>query len=209
MVGKRGGGKRSMINNIIGEDLLKLDFSFSCESTKPHVCRTLLINHKLYHCIITHITEYVSLPHNRNTDKNERMYSNQRMKLNLIIHVVKNGRLTDGECEQFRWFREFSKAAHNISALVITGCEGLDDLGRTRIVEDWKSEELVKDFAAIMGKGIYTVGFPNLDACSDLLKKMLKPSMQEDVIKLHQLIEESNDLVEIPKGINVPECSII
>ena len=196
-----------MINNIIGEDLLEVKRGFFIP-TKHHIYKILRINNKLYHCNI--ITEDVPLPHYRNTDKNERMYSNQRMRLNLIIHVLKNGRFIMADYEWYRWFRDFCIAAHNISALVITGCQGQNDLCRTRIVEDHKSSEHMKDCVTVMGKGIYTVGFPVLDELKDDIQEEIKLGMQKDVIKLHQLIEESNDAVEIPKSLfYVPACSII
>ena len=53
--------------------------------------------------------------------------------------------------------------AHNISVLVITHCDSKSDAAHTSMVEKFKSNGSSKDFAAIMGKEIYTVCLPNLD----------------------------------------------
>ena len=88
------------------------------------------------------------------------------------------------------------KNAESISALVITHCEELTDAARTMGVEHVKSE----GFAAGMGKGIYTVGFPNLEYVAVNNKELFKLEMQKDVSKLHQLIKESIDTIDVLKS---------
>ena len=104
----------------------------------------------------------------------------------------------------------FFKNAHSISALVITKCEGTSDAYRERIAEEFKSADWTKKFAAIMGKGIYVVGFPPLDKYEDSgdYKKHLKLKMEKDLAKLHHLIEESSDAVNVCKGSDPAACSI-
>ena len=137
-------------------------------------------------------------------------------RINLIIYVIRHGRFTMDDHEILQKYTDVFKHPCSISALVINNCDFLSDVARTTVVEDFKSGHYTKDYAAIMGKGIYTVGFPNLHCFDDNppLKEVVKLRIQEDVIKLHQLIEESNDVLDVHKSIDLESndlgrCSIM
>ena len=210
MVGDCGKGKSAVINNIIGEAVAKQCSGCGCQSRTPsQVDKKLLINTNVYHC---HFTELCLLS-TRDSLCNiiEKMgKTNQRVilqRINLIIYVWKLGFYTPEDKEVYQ---NLKIAQQSISALVITGCDKLNDAKRTLIVERFKSGEYTKDFAADMGKGIYTVAFPDLCEyeVSSGQKKFFEQIMQEDRIKLHQLIEEASDAVDVLK-INNLTCSIL
>ena len=219
MIGMSDSGKSSLINNVIGEDYLHITKPFTTSPVTPqHVYRELLINSNKYQCNFIELPVCVSqlctYPfYIKDQIVKQITNLNQREcleRLNLIIHVIIFRRLTLKEEEFFRVYKKiFPKS---ISAIVITGCDVCNDATRTRIVEDFKSDEVSKDFAASMGKGIYTVGFPNLNNFDDIddesFVEVIKLKMQEDVSQLHQVIEKSNDTVDVLKHGDTG-CSII
>ena len=207
MIGSTGSGKSLLINNVIGEDCLHIHPGFLTAPTTraQHVCRELLINDNKYQCSFTKLVLHAFdkpphlLPHPYQRECLER--------LNLIIYVMKLGRLILEEKECFKIFTQFFP--QSISALVFTYSEFCDNARRNKIVEEFKSHELTKDIAAKMGKGIYTVGFPDLADIPDPCVEIYKLKIQEDVSKLHRLIEESNNSVHVDVLKTVARCNDI
>ena len=64
-----------------------------------------------------------------------------------------------------------------------------------------------------MGKGIYTVAFPDLNDIDDKDVKLCKLKVQKHVSRLHQLIEESSDTVDVlhnvDRDISNARCSVM
>lgn len=221
MVGSSGSGKSSLINNVIGEDCLPIQKELPTPTTAQHVCRELLINNdNKYQCnfIELHIPDelvssYLSMMMQLQMVTSplqtlspfygllkDQIAKNPYLReylerLNLIIYVIRAGHLNDEDRKALHVYTKFFSQSNNISALVVTHCE-FYNTARTRIVERFKSDELTN--ASIFGKGIYTVGFPNLTGLDDTdVKSSLKSKIQEDISKLHQLIKESSDSVDV------------
>ena len=131
-------------------------------------------------------------------------------KVNLIIHVFKLGRFTEEECKFVQVYVDVFKNTQCISSFVITGCDFKSDASCTSIVDIFKSNDYTKDFAAIMDKGIYTIGFCDLSDFADDagLKEHLELRQKKDLTKLHQLIEKSSDAVDVLKSSDIGECSV-
>ena len=208
MIGKPRSGKSSVINRVIGEDYLDVK---SPGYTNQHVHRKLVINNSKYQCTFIEIPGsfyYYNKPISYHVEKIAKSHLREHLqRLHLIIHVFKHGRFTVGERETFKMYMNFFKNAQRISALVITHCESFSDEHCTGIVKEWKSNEQTRDIAASMGKGIYTVGFPKVPIT------ITKPAIQEDVSKLHQLIKESSDTVDVVRDLDIDlgysACSIM
>lgn len=201
-------GKTRIMSWVTGEDL-ENGFLFS---RPTHLHKKLSINNNEYHCTFLRPLSILSPGDNRDVEEEMVKPNNREIlkRLNLIIYVVQ------GSCyrrlDALQWYNKFLKNTHSISALVFTHC-GYNDAERSRFVEGFKSIDCFKDFAASMHKGIYTVDFPDLDWVNDKDKERIKQKMQKDVIKLHQLIEESSDVVDVLKS-NDPDvpsnqCAII
>ena len=179
MVGKEYVGKSLLINKIIGKDypLMSKPTESSLQNyiTRVQYINTmLLINGEKYHCTFIEI-----LSHFVRAEQGLLEYPN------LIIYVCRYDCFTYEEQENFRdCIRSFKFARRSVSALVITGCESLNDEERAQVVENFKSDINTKDIAASMDGGIYTVGlcsstdYPNPSKCV----------AQEDVSKLRLLI---------------------
>ena len=220
MIGHIGSGKTTLINNVIGEGCLHTTKGFApAHETPQHVQGELCINNNKYQCTFIELPGafytqfyyctdliYISLYKHKIfeqiTDKTQRECLE---RLNLIICVTRCGRIPIGE----KFFQGYPKIfPESISAFVMNHCDGLNDEACTRMVEELKSNDKTKDFVASMGKGVYTVSFPNLTQVPELLVEPCKQIIQEDVSKLHQLIEQSSDTVDVLKT-DKPSCSII
>jgi hypothetical protein len=75
-----------------------------------------------------------------------------------------------------------------MSALVITGCEALDDDGRKELIHEVQNNQDTKSFAQFMGKGIYLVGFPSADNLKPALKKVYEEGIKADAEKLREVV---------------------
>ena len=216
MIGITGHGKSSLINNVIGEDYLDVLASLEPVHVTPqHVHRELLINNSKYQCTFIELPDAYTLYRDPNIscfkDQIFKQITNPNQReclerINLIIHVIRYGRVISKEEEFLRAYTTFFPKS--ISALVVTDCGGKNNAARTRIVEGFKSDERTKDIAASMGKGIYTIDFPNLNDLDDDYAEIIKPRIQKDVSQLHQVIEKSNDTVDVLKHGDTG-CSII
>ena len=205
MVGRCGSGKSSVINTIIGEDLALLS-GYDCKSTMPfHVDKTLLINSTQYHCHITEIPDYTCKQRKPVSHYiNDIAKTNQRInleRLNLIIYVFRLGRPNREEKEVIQRYTDFFNNAQSISALVITHCDNRRDEAQARIVEDVKH---VSFLAATRGKGVYPAACIDFNELDDDLQKVFEKCRQKTITKLHQLIEESSDVVDVLKVNNAP-----
>lgn len=204
VVGRNGSGKSSLINNVIGEDCFPIQKGFpTTPSTAQDVCRELLINNNKYQCTLIELPlcdQYEEPPKDWVYKQIPDPHQRESLKrINLIAYVIRKGRLTSEDMKALQYTKIFPQS---ISAFVVTHCDTYNNAGRARIVEELMSFERTKDIVASMGKGIYTVGFPDLSNFTELgdtFVKFLKTRMQEDVVKLHQLIEESSDSVDILK----------
>ena len=240
MVGRTGSGRSSLINNIVGEDYFDVNAYVPKTPLKTrHVDKELLINNKKYQCTFieppgTFDIFLPRIPHTPHTlvvpshvylregivdpihhHVKQIAESDLRVcleRLNLIIYVVRQGRFTDEDWRAFRSCMGLFKNAESISAIVITHCECKNDAACSRLLKQFKSDELTEDIAAKMGKGIYTVGFPDLKEMDSEHVGFYKSKIQKDVSKLHQLIQESDDIVDVLKTSgpdNTAQCSVM
>ena len=208
MIGLSGSGKTTLIHSIT--EMKCYDFMFG----RPIQMTTeLSINGNNYRCTFLKPASPFVCDYNLSNVKQkivEQITNSNHAEclksLNLIIYVAKYSyRIEEWMCT----FQIYKKLLpESISVLVITGCDFITDAERTRIVEKLKSHEQTKDIAASMGKGIYTVGFPNLHHYESEYKELMKVRMQKDITKLHRLIEESSDSVDVLKE-SSPGCDDI
>ena len=189
MLGSSGSGKSTLINRVVKKDHCEIS-SFHFESTLHKFDEIVVINDKKYCC--TFLEPY---------GMNDRSQTEARLlscigKLNLIIFVLKLGSSFIEDNEASLRLMDLIKDSSSISALVITGCEYLGDDERMKLVDDFKSNVHTKDFAARMGKGIHTVGFPDIRG-GDFPRqgrKHLESVAVKDVATLHDLIRGSSDV---------------
>ena len=215
VVGRTGSGRSSLINNVIGEDYFDVNaYAQKTPLKTQHVDKELLINDKKYQCTFIEPPgsfDIFDIPYTVDMPDHVRYQAVCLERLNLIIYVVRQGRYTIEDRRAFQRFMNHFKNAESISALAITHCECKSEATCTRLLKHFKSDELTKDIAAGMGKGIYTVGFPDLNEMDSEDVECYQLKIQKEVSKLHQLIEESNDIVDV-LNISGPDntvCSVM
>ena len=133
--------------------------------------------------------------------------------INVIIFVYKNGRFSPEEKAVFQIItNHFKNYIKKLSCLVITNCDGLNDEARGKLVSEFKTSEMTREYAALMGKGIYTVGFPRLSDLSGRVREAVAADMQEDINPILNMIAESKELhlhEEIQKDSFWSLCAIL
>lgn len=114
--------------------------------------------------------------------------------LNLIIFVFRRGRFTKEEEEAFKILTtHFQDSIPQFSALVITNCDESDDEGRQRFVEEFKANKKSKPIAEFMKKGIYPVGFPDIQKMKPKLRDAYMEDIQTDRNVLLEVVKASSE----------------
>ena len=107
--------------------------------------------------------------------------------INLLVFVLKIGRFTAEEEKALNLIMSYCyDDVADMSALVLTGCENLDEEQRKVAIEEFRSNPRTKEIANFMKQGIFTVGFP--DVTLPALKQAYKKCMEDDTEKLLDLV---------------------
>ena len=208
LLGGTGAGKSSVANHIIGEQSFHV-----CEALPGYQPECEFIVHmgpgsiqynlkvlKHYGLFYVEAVEgYINL--RRNASK---LFPEG---VNLVLFVIKNGLFTRDQRETFNiLIREntmpliegLGQGISRISALIITNCEGMDDDRRKALVREFHTNLETKEIADFMGKGIYTVGFPDPTCIRPQLMQLYEEDMKEDEETLHQLIYTCDEHEQLP-----------
>ncbi len=172
LVGRPGAGTSSLANAIIGKDKFPVDSSVA--SVKLHMPISEVkdtvngVEYKIK--VINTITPFDT----GEFERNHRYFIREiqdfvQEGISLILFVVRVGRFTDEERHTFDLIMKvFGDKVSDISALVLTHCEQINQRAREKTVEHFKSSEDTKRFAEFAKKGIYTVGFPDVSEVPDV-----------------------------------------
>jgi predicted GTPase len=206
VLGKSGAGKSSLANKILKVDG---DLGFvvgeALDSVTQRISHTKTIyDHSFKHfpsesvriamTVIDTVGLFDAKKHNQAVMQKTRDYFRSEFPLgiNVVLFVFRKGRFTDEEKEVFRMIRRYCyDSVSEMAALVITGCEDLDDEGREAYVKDFKENHRTKEIADFMKKGIFTVGFPKTKGMPPPLQEYYKELAEKDVDKLIQVIHKS------------------
>ena len=198
LVGKTGSGK-STVGNFLAfptEDNSKhgtFPVSDSQESTTAYYARHVKVHFPVGN--VTYKTKIVDTMGLFDTSdvsaqdilNNVKKYMCQRLDegINLLLFVMKRGRVTKEELECFEIIiKYFKDDVSSISALVITHCEYLDEEKRKNVVDDFKTSPKTMEIANFMKRGIIAVGLP----------PCYEPKMIKDVEKLRALLFASDEI---------------
>lgn len=114
--------------------------------------------------------------------------------INLVLFVIKYGRLTDAEIAILKIVdQHFKTKVGEFSATIITACENLNPAKRDEVITTFKRDSITQSFAASMGKGIYTVGFPDTSNMLEDVRLIVDDKMKTDTQNLLKLIDKAEE----------------
>ena len=135
------------------------------------------------------------------------------LDLHLVMFVCKHDHLTKEEMKIFEFFtKKYQRTKiSQISALILTCCEGLSIDQHKKFNDDFRTNSQTSHIAAFMRKGIHQVGFPDIRTVKPDLKASFERGADEDAKTLRQFIlydcAQMFPLEEVfPKSM---QCSII
>lgn len=179
ILGKVGTGKKTLGNRIAGKDIFQTkgasgDVHYQERETRDTVYHILTVDTEGK--MTGYFDPLPSIKHSFQT-------------IHLIIFVIAYGRYTDeSHSSLIRVVNSLDSRAKSFSALVITHCEGITDEERQGIADDFKNDPRSSQVAAFVGKGIYTVGFPDNTKLSSHLKQVYQHEIGEYETTLRQLV---------------------
>ena len=200
VLGKAGAGKSTVANKILGQSTFKVSSSLGSEtkSVKHSEVRVICSGNVEYTFkVIDTVGIFDTKRRNDDVMKEIKDFFMSKVPegVNLVMFLFKRGRFTTEEKETFYYIIEnFKKEIKDISALVMTGFESLDDDGRKREIEEFKRNHLTKDVAAFMGKGIYAIGFPNTQGMKPKVRIAVEEDMEEDVEILRKVVRGAGEM---------------
>ena len=204
VLGKTGGGKSTVANMILealgGESPFKISDGNVADSATTEAQAAIAMLQTSQCNYYVKVIDTVGFFDTKGTS-NKRIVNDTKqfvrdqvpIGLHLVLFIYKNGRWTRDEQDTFNFItKNFEEEISAISALVVTGCDGFDDARKQEIIAEFK--ELRPDIANFMQKGIYPVGFPDLNKLKEGLREPYKADMKVDQETLRALIYSCSEL---------------
>ena len=198
LLGKVGAGKRTIASRLAGDDLFqsKIAESTANMTRQPGAYPDTFKRDGITCHVLTVDTESLQVGYNNPLQQIIHNFET----INAIIFVIPHGRYTDESHDSLMHaIKHLQDQAKHISMLVITHCEGILEDVRKDIVDEFTSDARSSQVAASMGKGIHTVGFPDLRNIPQLVEDVYKEAGKKDSNALFNVIKNSNNSVFVNK----------
>ena len=118
--------------------------------------------------------------------------------IHSIIFVIAHGRYTDeSHTSLLHVVSGLNQQAKSISALVITHCEGMQQIQRKDIMDEFSSNPRGSRIVSVMEKGTYTVGFVDVSTCPTHIKPLIQEGIDNDEKSIRAMLYSCNSPVKI------------
>lgn len=192
ILGKVGTGKRTLGNHIVGLDIFQRESALGAGNANCHYVEQLS-GDTLYRILIIDI-ESLQTPY-----RNPLPYIQTRLQtIHLIVFVVAYGRYTDESHNSLmQAVQDLQPRAKPFSALVITHCEGMKEENRRDIVDEFKENHRSSQVVDFIGKGILTVGLPDMSKVSPNFQATYQNGITNDEITIRRLVKDCDHSLSV------------
>ena len=205
MIEETGCGRSTLINNIVGQTVVKAKFSFCSVTVETvQVAVRMKIHSQTYDISFIEPSARFWKYDHMSTAKTvaplkEAISERFTSGVNLILILVN---LEDRiRLDMFKILQsEFKPAFWKASVLIFTHCDKLYEREVEERIINFKTNKVTKAIAERFQDKMITVGFPSLDYFSEQDKERIADKMKIDVNKLHDIIT-SAELIMSPKQI--------
>ena len=198
ILGRTGTGKKTIANKILGHERLQVDSAMTSVTREVRPMKAEENVDDMMHYNIK-IVDTLG-PYSKTIDKESILKEiNEHCtracdKIHLILFTFRYGVYEQREIDIFTAICElYRDEIPKISALVITGCESLDEEGRKSLVHELRTETITRQVVQLMQKGIFPVGFPNLKGMKPAFKEEYEKVMASDVNYLKSLVFQASE----------------
>ena len=197
VIGKTGAGKSTVANKIIGENVFTTSGSVQSSTSGNSYHDVAVVDERNGKYYSIRIIDTIGFEDTGTTTSNEEIIKSVKRYfqthtpegIHLIIFVFRKGRFTQEEKKVFEFITEkFGASIKPLSALVITHCDNETDEAREEIISNFQENPLTRGIANLMGKGIYAVGFADLENSLPLLHPVYQELSDKYVTTLRRLI---------------------
>ena len=212
VIGKPGVGKSTIGNQLLGCDLFQVgaDYEQNKATSETGDLEVHLIStfsppqdqppRSRSHELCKKMT--FGLMAGRNTPRSPEEYYRSQIppSASRVIFVFKQERFTDETKAQFEAvIGVLGENLSKVSALVITCCEGKTGEAKESIIQDVRTNELTKEIAKFMQRGIYCVGFPD----KTKIAKQLMEHYVEDIERSQEILRSLVPMAKLNVGTEI------
>ena len=207
IVGRTGVGKSTVGNHICKDFNRKLPSPFEVSASMlPCTLKPEFVTFELQGESATYVVKLIDtaglFDGKRNSKKvivetKEYLREKFRDGISLVLFVMKQGRYDEMEKKAFRFIIDhFKDYVADMSALVITGCESMSKRKRDDVIQEFSALQETKHIASFMRKGIFTVGFPDLEEMDedDPIREGFQKKIEADTMVIRNLIFDAQKM---------------